>query len=50
MSRDVVEFLAWAAEPELEQRKQMGVKVLLYLAFMTIIFYLTYRKIWRGIK
>ncbi len=50
MAQDVVEFLSWAAEPELEQRKQMGVKVLLYLTFMVIIFYLTYRKIWRDVK
>ncbi len=46
MACDVVEFLSWAAEPELEPRKQMGVKVLSYLAFMIILFYLTYRKIW----
>ena len=27
MARDVVEFLAWAAEPKLEERKGMGIKV-----------------------
>jgi ubiquinol-cytochrome c reductase cytochrome c1 subunit len=26
MARDVTTFLAWAAEPELEQRRQMGVR------------------------
>ncbi len=31
MSQDVTEFLAWAAEPELEQRKGMGVTVFLFL-------------------
>ena len=30
-SKDVVTFLTWASEPTLEARKQMGVKVLLFL-------------------
>ena len=31
MARDVTTFLAWAAEPNLEHRKQMGLKVILVL-------------------
>jgi len=50
MARDVVTFLAWAAEPELEQRKQMGVKVLFYLFILTFVLYLSKRKIWRSVK
>lgn len=50
MARDVVTFLSWAAEPEMEQRKQMGVKVLFYLVILTIVLYLSKRKIWKGIR
>ncbi len=50
MSKDVVTFLAWAAEPEMEARKQLGVKVFLYLLLMTGSFYATMRRIWRGVK
>jgi ubiquinol-cytochrome c reductase cytochrome c1 subunit len=50
MAKDVVSFLAWSAEPEMEQRKQTGVKVIVYLLFMTILFYMTKRRIWRHIK
>jgi ubiquinol-cytochrome c reductase cytochrome c1 subunit len=47
MSRDVVNFLQWAAEPEMESRKQMGIKVLLFLAVFTAFMYLAKRNLWR---
>ncbi len=46
MSHDVVTFLNWAAEPELEMRKRTGVKVLLFLVVFTGLLYATKRKIW----
>jgi ubiquinol-cytochrome c reductase cytochrome c1 subunit len=49
MAKDVVTFLAWAAEPEMEQRKGMGIKVMFYLLLMTLVFYLAKRKIWRDV-
>ncbi len=46
MARDVVHFLQWAAEPEMEARKAMGIKVMLYLGIFTILFYLAKKRIW----
>lgn len=46
MARDVATFLAYAAEPEAETRKRMGVKVLLFLIFMTGVTYAAKRKVW----
>ncbi|MBM3632455.1 MAG: cytochrome c1 [Alphaproteobacteria bacterium] len=50
MAKDVVTFLSWAAEPEMEQRKQMGFKVLFYLLILTTVLYLSKRKIWKSVK
>ncbi len=50
MADDVVTFLSWAAEPEMEQRKQMGVKVLFYLLILTLVLYLSKRKIWKDVE
>lgn len=50
MSHDIVTFLQWAAEPEMEKRKKMGMKVIIYLTILTILFYLSKKIIWRSIK
>lgn len=49
MSRDVTTFLAWAAEPEMEERKRLGVKVILFLLVLTGMLYALKRKIWADI-
>ncbi len=43
---DVVNFLQWAAEPHMEERKQMGVKVVFYLLAFAGVMYAYKRKIW----
>lgn len=48
-ARDVVTFLAWAANPEMVERKQMGVKAVLFLAFMTGLTYAVKRKVWSDV-
>ena len=50
MARDVSTFLAWAAEPEMEVRRAMGVKVLIFLAILGGLVYATKRKIWADVK
>jgi len=47
MSDDVITFLQWAAEPEMEARKEMGLKVLIYLAIFTAFMYVAKCNIWR---
>jgi ubiquinol-cytochrome c reductase cytochrome c1 subunit len=49
MAHDVVSFLQWAAEPEMEARKRMGVKIILFLAILGGIAYATKRKIWANV-
>jgi ubiquinol-cytochrome c reductase cytochrome c1 subunit len=46
MAHDVTAFLHWAAEPNLEARHQMGIKVLLFLLAATILFYAVKRRMW----
>ena len=49
MAKDVTTFLAWAAEPELEERHRTGVKVIIYLILLTTLVYLSMKKIWSRI-
>ena len=50
MSKDVVAFLAWAAEPHLEARHKMGFKAIVYLIILTILVYFSMKKIWSRIE
>ncbi len=46
MATDVSAFLTWTAEPQLEERKGMGVKVVLFLLIFTGLLYAVKRKVW----
>lgn len=50
MAKDLVVFLQFAAEPEMENRKEMGLRVFLYLSIFTILFYYSMKKVWSRIK
>jgi len=47
-SEDVAAFLMWAAEPKLEERKQMGAAVLVFLLIFSGLLYASYRRVWRN--
>ncbi len=50
IARDVTSFLAWAAEPELEERKSLGVKTLFFLILLTIMLLGVKRKVWKDVN
>lgn len=47
---DVTNFLHWAGNPELEERKRRGIMTLIYLTILAGLLYLTYQKIWRNVE
>ena len=49
-AHDVVTFLSWAANPETVERKQIGVRVILFLVFMTGLTYAVKRKVWSDVN
>lgn len=46
MARDVSAFLAWAAEPKMEERKRTGFMVLIYLGILALLLYLVKKRVW----
>jgi len=49
MAKDVVAFLSWAAEPKMEERKEMGIKVLIFLFVLCVLLYFAYQRMWRDV-
>lgn len=49
-ARDVVAFLAWAADPSHDQRKRAGWLVMLYLLIATVLLYFAKKAIWKDRK
>jgi len=50
MAKDVVTFLMWSAEPHLEARHKSGFRVIVYLIILTILVYLSMKKIWSRVE
>ncbi|TVR79543.1 MAG: cytochrome c1 [Rhodospirillales bacterium] len=48
-ARDLVTFLAWTAEPELEERNRLGVKVVLFVIVLTGLLFALKKKIWSDV-
>ena len=49
MAKDVTAFLTWAAEPHLEARHKLGLKVLIFLTILTLLVYFSMKRIWSRI-
>ena len=49
MAKDVTAFLTWAAMPELEARKGMGLRVLIFLFVLTGLLIAVKKKVWSDV-
>lgn len=49
-SKDVTAFMAWAADPQLEERKQRGFIVILFLLVFAGLLYFTKKKVWSDLS
>lgn len=49
IAKDITAFLNWAAEPELNARKRMGMATMIFLLVLTGMFYALKREIWKDV-
>ncbi|MFC3612532.1 cytochrome c1 [Lutimaribacter marinistellae] len=50
MSEDVAAFLMWTAEPKMMARKQAGFVGVVFLTILSVLLYLTNKRIWAPVK
>ena len=49
MSADVTAFLAWSAEPEMEERKRLGFIVMSFLIIFALLMFFTTTRLWKDV-
>jgi ubiquinol-cytochrome c reductase cytochrome c1 subunit len=50
MAHDVTAFLAWASDPEAENRRQMGIMVLIFVMIFAGMLCVLNRRTWKQVK
>jgi len=50
MAHDVSTYLAWTAQPHLQERRRMGIRVLVYLVLLTGLVFVVKRKVWSSVR
>jgi len=48
-ARDVAEFLQYASDPHMEARKEVGIRVMIFLFFFCLVFYMAKKKLWKDV-
>jgi ubiquinol-cytochrome c reductase cytochrome c1 subunit len=49
-ARDVAAFLMWAAEPHMDERKEMGFRVMIFLVLFAIFLYIAKQQVWSRVE
>ncbi len=50
MASDIVQFLAWAGDPKMQARKNLGFATFLFLFIFSILLFMTYKQVWRDVE
>ncbi len=50
MAVDIVNFLQWVSEPEMEKRKKMGIRAMSFLGIMLVIALAAKKAVWQQVK
>lgn len=50
MAKDVVNFLTFVGDPHMQTRHQLGVAIVLFLAFWAAVLFLSMKRLWKPVK
>ncbi len=49
MAADISHFMAWASEPTMDERKEMGFRVMLFLIVFAGVLYVVKKRVWKDV-